>query len=118
MMVRLKEVQVGIVIERRRRVLAFGKPMAVVLEIVPVVRAGQVNRLAGAIGEVAWVRGQHTQGSGGRLPLGRGAFLRGGDRARSSRRKSHGQQEQYQTEAEPRPSSETELDPVHPEPPS
>src|SRR5207245_5738825 len=57
----VKEIQITVEIEYRRWILPFGKPVAVVLEIVPIVAAGQIDRLAGAVREVARVGLQHPQ---------------------------------------------------------
>ena len=55
-MVLLDEIEVTVVIERRRRIL-----LALVLEVRPGVRPCQVDRLAAAVGEVTRILGMNSE---------------------------------------------------------
>src|SRR5215469_7277777 len=67
MVVFFQKIQVRVVIKNRRRILVFSldQPYPIILEIPPSMRARQVNGLPCAVGEISWVRLQHTKRSFG-----------------------------------------------------
>src|SRR5438445_4257908 len=65
MVVLLEKVQIGIIVEDLRRILAFRQSVAVVLEVMPLVTPGQVDGLARAVREIARVRFQDAKRAAG-----------------------------------------------------
>ena len=64
-----QKIEVSVVIEDRRRILGSGHPVAVVLEVVPVVRTHQIDGFARSVGKVSRVGLQDAQRTCGRMCL-------------------------------------------------